>query len=90
MTRTLLARQVARKLDMTVALADKTILAIFESVIDGLSTDGQVIIRKFGKFVVQDKKERWGRNPKTGEKALISARKRAAFKSSKHLKERLN
>jgi DNA-binding protein HU-beta len=90
MTRALLARQVAQKLDMTVGQADRVILTVLEVVINGMVVDGKVILRKFGKFFVQQKKERWGRNPRTGEKARISARKRAAFKPSKFLKERLN
>jgi len=90
MTRALLVRQVAQKLDMTVARADMVVLAVLEGLINGMVMDGKVILRKFGKFFVQDKKERWGRNPRTGEKARISARKRAAFRPSKHLKARLN
>lgn len=90
MVRAELAHNIAIKLDKTNKYADEILTTVLNTLIDGLKKDGDVVLRGFGRFVVQDKKERMGRNPKTGEKALIKARKRVAFKSSKNLKEFLN
>lgn len=61
-------------------------LTIKESLING----GDVSISNFGKFTLNDKSERPGRNPKTGEEHMISARRVVNFKSSKKLKDLLN
>ena len=47
-------------------------------------------ISSFGSFSVRDKAPRWGRNPKTGEPALIGARRVVVFKPSPTLKRRID
>ncbi|MGI8741762.1 MAG: HU family DNA-binding protein [Bryobacteraceae bacterium] len=68
--------------------------AIVESVLaelgKALKSGERVDLRGFGSFVVNDKKARQGRNPKTGETIQIAARKAAAFKPSKELTANLN
>ena len=50
--------------------------------------DGETVkISGFGNFTVKDKKKRNGRNPQTGERMDISARRVLTFKSSQILKE---
>lgn len=49
-----------------------------------------VKIARFGNFSVRDKRERVGRNPKTGEEAAISARRVVTFKASSLLKDMAN
>jgi integration host factor subunit alpha len=44
----------------------------------------------FGSFVVRSKRQRMGRNPMTGEKAVISPRRVVLFKPSPILKQRIN
>ena len=46
-----------------------------------------VDLRGFGSFVVKQKKERQGRNPRTGEKIKIKASKQPKFKAGKGLKD---
>jgi DNA-binding protein HU-beta len=41
----------------------------------------------FGSFVVRERKKREGRNPKTGEKLMIAARKVPAFSAGKGLRD---
>jgi DNA-binding protein HU-beta len=90
MVRADLVERIAKQLDKTDKEADKILGAVLDGFTEGLKEDGDLIIRGFGRFVVQDKKERMGRNPKTGEPALIKARKKVSFKSSKNLKSELN
>ena len=47
-------------------------------------------LRGFGSFQISGKKERQGRNPRTGETLTIAARNVAVFKPSKELSSRLN
>ena len=90
MIRAELVREISKKLDTTDVHSDQILGIVLEQFTEGLKSDGVVSIRGFGKFLVQNKKERMGRNPRTGASALIPARKRVGFKSSKQLKEFLN
>ena len=46
-------------------------------------------MRGFGSFTVKDRKERQGRNPRTGETITIPAKRDAAFKPGKELTEKI-
>ena len=46
-------------------------------------------MRGFGSFVVKEKKERQGRNPRTGETITIRAKRDVGLKAGKELGERL-
>jgi len=50
----------------------------------------RVEIRGLCSFFVKDYKSYTGRNPKTGEKVIISPKKLPFFKSGKELKERVD
>ena len=90
MVRAELVKKISETLDETDVYSDRILGVVLDQFTEGLKSDGVVSIRGFGKFSVQTKKERMGRNPKTGDPALIPARKRVGFKSSKQLKEVLN
>ena len=47
-------------------------------------------MRGFGKFCMQDKDERRGRNPNTGEDMMLPARRVVTLKCSGKLKERID
>lgn len=55
-----------------------------------LKRDGVVKLSRFGNFVVREKTAREGRNPKTGQEALISARRVVSFRPSPLLKSRVD
>ncbi len=58
----------------------------FESIIAGLENGHDVKITSFGTFILHDKKERIGRNPKTLEEFKIKKRRVANFKSNTSLR----
>ena len=58
---------------------------ISETLISGLD----VKISGFGNFILRDKKERQGRNPKTGEDVTISPRRVVTFRAGQKLKSRV-
>ncbi len=64
------------------ALVDQVLEEISETLIKGES----VTLCNFGKFVIVEKKERKGRNPRTGDFALVKQRKVVSFRPSKYLK----
>ncbi len=63
---------------------------VLGEIADRLAEDRPVKIYRFARFSVRRKKERIGRNPKTGEKALIRARKVVVFRPSLKLKHWIN
>ena len=52
--------------------------------------DGNLYLKNLGSFVIREKKERIGRNPKTKENFIIKKRKVIIFKSSKSLIKLIN
>jgi integration host factor subunit alpha len=63
---------------------------VFETVKDTLSNGEKLKISGFGNFVVRPKQQRVGRNPKTGDRITITARRVLTFKPSQVLKNALN
>jgi len=62
----------------------------FEEVSEALVRGEPVKLRSFGNFSVRSKRERVGRNPKTGAEATVAARKVLTFKASPALLARIN
>ena len=62
----------------------------FDTLITELIKSRKIKISSFGTFKVIVKKERIGRNPKTKEKKMITARNVVTFKASKLFKEKIN
>ena len=55
-----------------------------------MKSGNDVKISSFGTFIVRSKKERVGRNPKTGEEVPISARHVVTFRASNVLKSKVD
>jgi integration host factor subunit alpha len=65
----------------------ETLLEIIKS---SLESGQDVLISGFGKFCVNEKKERLGRNPATGEAMMLAPRKVVTFKCSRQLRDKIN
>ena len=83
--------------DRVTALGDLTrrdgeiiVDTLFESVIGALKAGDKIEIRGFGSFRTRQRKPRIGRNPKTGERVEVPAKKIPFFKPSKELKDLVN
>lgn len=70
--------------------AKKLVDDFFEVIKGTLEKGENVKISGFGKFKLRDKKARPGRNPKTGEDKIISARRVVTFMSGQKLKSLVN
>mgnify|MGYP001243629417 CR=1 FL=1 len=64
--------------------------SLFEVMKESFEQGEKVKISGFGNFVILDKSSRVGRNPKTGQKITISARRVLTFRPSQVLKQHLN
>ena len=63
---------------------------LIETIKSTLASGEDVFVSGFGKFLVNEKKERRGRNPATGEEMMLRARKVVTFKCSGKLRRRVN
>ncbi len=61
-----------------------------EIIKEGLARDEKVMISGFGVFEVKSKHARPGRNPQTGDRITLNARKVVKFKASQILRKELN
>ena len=86
-TRNHLAKRINIKLGYSREEAKEFIDIFLESIIKNINTENKIKISKLGTFLILNKKERLGRNPKTGKEAVISARKVVSCKFSKLFKE---
>jgi len=82
--------EIADLLGISQRKAANIVNTVFKEVRQGLITDGKVTVRGFGSFQTRNKNKRIGRNPKTGEDAVISARTVPTFKASKLFKSKVN
>ena len=78
-----LIETVSSKAEITKKEADIVVNATLDAIIEGLAAEGKVIIPGFGSFEVRNKTAREGRNPRTGEKMKIDAKRTPAFKPGK-------
>ena len=63
---------------------------ILDNIIDSLIKYKKIKISNFGTFSIRTKKSRFGRNPKTKEKKIITERNVVLFKPSKDFKNYIN
>ena len=74
---------------ITKAQAKALVDGVFSAIKDAAVKGEEVSLPGFGKFKVQDKPARTGRNPRTGESVDIAATKKLAFQPAKALKDAL-
>ena len=72
------------------SISESLIDEFFSIIVSNLKKEKKVKISNFGTFSIRQKKLRIGRNPKTKEKKIISARNVVLFKPSKEFKKLLN
>lgn len=70
--------------------AEVMVNAVFESLADALRKGSRVEIRGFGSFVVKHRQAREGRNPKTGNRVAVVAKRVPFFKVGKELRVRVD
>jgi integration host factor subunit alpha len=89
-TRADLCEAVYRKVGLSRAESATLVELTLQEITDSLERGETVKLSSFGSFVVRKKRQRIGRNPKTGEEVPISPRRVMVFKPSAILKTRIN
>ena len=90
MTKAELVEEVARVSDLTKKHSEVIVNTVFESIVEALRKDEKIELRGFGSFRIRQRRSRQGRNPKTGDKVDVPAKRIPYFKPGKELKELIN
>jgi len=89
-TRADLSEAVYQKVGLSRTESSALVESVLAEICDCLATGQTVKLSSFGSFVVRDKGQRVGRNPKTGVEVPILPRRVLSFRSSQVLKARIN
>jgi integration host factor subunit beta len=90
LTKADLIAEVERITELKRTDSETIVETIFENIIQALQKGDKIEIRGFGSFRTRDRRGRVGRNPKTGAKVDVPAKKIPFFKPSKELKDFVN
>jgi integration host factor subunit beta len=90
MTKADLVEEVTQIGDLTRRDGEVVVDTVFDAVIQALQAGDKIEIRGFGSFRIRQRKPRTGRNPKTGDKVEVPAKRVPYFKPSKELRDLVN
>ena len=90
MTKADLIDEVSRAVEMSRKDSEVIVETVFDSIVKTLRSGDKIEIRGFGSFRTRERKSRVGRNPKTGARVEVPAKKIPFFKPSKELKDFVN
>lgn len=90
MTKTELIEEVSHAVEMTRRDSEVIVEAILASVVRALRDGDRIEIRGFGSFRTRQRQPRVGRNPKTGARVEVPAKRVPSFKPSRELKDLVN
>jgi integration host factor subunit beta len=90
MTKAELIERVAVATDVTKKQAEAIVDTVFDAIVRSLKDGQKIELRGFGSFRLRERGARMGRNPKTGVKVAVPAKKIPYFKPGKELKELIN
>lgn len=89
MTRADLAETLHHQVGLSRADSARIVEQILKEMCEALSAGQNVKISGFGTFVLRDKGERIGRNPKTGVEVPIAPRRVLTFRASQMMRDRI-
>lgn len=90
MTKAELIDDVSQAVELSRKDSEIIVETIFENIVKSLRAGDKIEIRGFGSFRTRQRKARIGRNPKTGDRVDVPAKKIPYFKPSKELKDVVN
>ena len=89
-TKTTIIEKISEEIDQTAPEAKDTIEHLLEIMKSTLASGEDVMISGFGKFQVNEKAPRKGRNPATGGEMMLKGRRVVTFKCAGKLRDKLN
>ncbi len=89
LTKADMAEMLYEELGLNKREAKELVELFFEEIRIALENGSNVKLSGYGNFILRDKSQRPGRNPKTGEEIPISARRVVTFRPGQKLKQRV-
>lgn len=90
LTKLEIIERVSETLDLSGNEAKETVEEMLEIIKSTLASGEDIMISGFGRFQVNEKAPRKGRNPATGEDMMLDGRKTITFKCSGKLRDQIN
>jgi len=90
LTKTTIIDKISTQNNQTPSQAKRTIETLLEIIKSTLASGEDLMISGFGKFQVNEKAPRKGRNPATGERMVLNGRRVVTFKVAGKLRDRVN
>ncbi len=89
MTKAELIAKIAEQASISKSSAENSLNALLEAIQEALVAEGKLSLPGFGSLVVEERKERKGHNPRTGEAMVIPAGKVVKFRAGINLKKQI-
>ena len=90
LTKTIIAERIQENLDLSRPTTYEIMETFLEIIKETIENGEDIMISGFGKFCVNEKQARKGRNPATDQEMTLSARKVVTFKCSGKLRDLIN
>jgi len=87
MTKAELVEKVSAQINLTKKQTEVVVNTVFQSITESLAEGKKVELRGFGSFRVRSRNSRIGRNPKSGDRVDVPAKRVPFFKAGKELRE---
>ena len=89
MTKKDMTKSIAVEMGLTQVQAQEVIQRVFDGITETLLNEGRIELRNFGVFEVKKRKPRKARNPRTGEKVSVPAKRVVTFKPGREMEGRV-
>ena len=89
MTKKDIVRTIAEQIDLPQLRTKELVQRTFDALIEALVRDGRIELRNFGVFQIKTREARMARNPRTGEKVPVHAKRVVTFKPGKEMEARV-
>ena len=80
---------IAEKAGLTQGQTKKVVQSTLDAIVEAVGSQGRIELRDFGVFEVRERAGRRARNPRTGEKLYVPAKRVVVFKPGRLLEERV-
>ena len=90
LTKADIAKNIQTELNLTRNKSFDCVETFLEIIKKALASGQDILVSGFGKFCVNGKRQRRGRNPATGDAMMLRERKVVTFKCSGNLRKKIN
>ncbi|MFM9195829.1 MAG: HU family DNA-binding protein [Planctomycetia bacterium] len=89
MTKKDIVRTIAEQIDLPQLRTRELVQKTFDALVEALVREGRIELRNFGVFQIKKREARMARNPRTGERVPVQAKRVVTFKPGKEMEARV-